>query len=251
MGVYICYRDYLDCIREQLAQAHLTFKGDQRYQGILEHVSFEFGQQYLKCLTDELGIAVEEIQAFVRLNDRIGCPKTFFFAELQQRCSPTSLRYIYHAHLILKRLKGLPSPIDLVEIGAGYGGLCLALYHFACKQGVTINSYTMIDLTEASKLQQRYLASKDFADTLGSVAFLDAKHFGQDFDRTSAFLVSNYSFSEITDDLRRQYIRHLFPKVEHGFLAWNIIPLFDFGKPILGIEPETPLTGPNNFYVYF
>jgi hypothetical protein len=51
-------------------------------------------------------------------------------------------------------------------------------------------------------------------------------------------------------DLQKQYIATLFPKVSHGFMAWNNIPLYNFGFETKS-ETEVPLTGPVNKYVYF
>ena len=46
------------------------------------------------------------------------------------------------------------------------------------------------------------------------------------------------------------YIKTLFPKVQHGFMAWNMIPIYDFGFKYT-IEDEYPKTGDFNKYVYF
>jgi hypothetical protein len=83
-----------------------------------------------------------------------------------------------------------------------------------------------------------------------SVEYIDAATFGSDIKDTNLFLVSTYCFSEIPLELQDSYIKTLFPKVSHGFIAWNMIPLYDFGFT-LKVEDEIPSTFPNNKYLYF
>ena len=64
------------------------------------------------------------------------------------------------------------------------------------------------------------------------------------------FLISNYCFSEIPGNLQKEYIAKLFPKVSHGFMAWNHIPVYNFGFDIKE-EVEFPKTGSYNKYIYF
>jgi hypothetical protein len=64
------------------------------------------------------------------------------------------------------------------------------------------------------------------------------------------FLVSNYCFSEISTEFQKKYIDTLFPKISHGFMAWNNSPTYYFGFEIKE-EIEYPKTGNFNRYVYF
>ncbi len=241
------YEQYILSIQKVLASGDLShFKSDPDYTYVLEHVTKEQGIQYLQYIQTQTQISFLDIITFCRLNDRIGSPTTYPI--LQVDISPTSLRYIWHAHVILSYFKSLgKSKIDIVEVGGGYGGLCLALYYFQEKYGLTIQSYTIIDLTDIIKLQELYLNNFPMQP---SVQFVDASTFGKEIPKTNLFLVSNYCFSEIPLEYQYQYIQHLFPKIEHGFLAWNMIPLYDFGFPVR-VEEETPNTGPLNKFVYF
>jgi hypothetical protein len=63
--------------------------------------------------------------------------------------------------------------------------------------------------------------------------------------------VSSYSFSEIDNSFQQNYIKHLFPKITHGFIVWNFIKLYDFGKDIISITKEIPWEAENVLYVYF
>jgi len=241
------YNAYANYVKEVCDKNDLSvFKRNETYRGMLEHVSTEFGKQYFQAIRAFTQFSLEDIGAFSTLNDSIGSPLTSEYSGLS--ISPSNLRYIFHSHLILTHLRSLALPqIDIVEVGGGYGGLCLALHHFAEKYGVKINSYTIIDITDPSRLQKLYLSKA--APSL-QVEFVNAATFGADIPKKDMFLVSNYCFSEIDGNLQKEYIAKLFPKVSHGFMAWNWIPLYNFGFPVKD-EFEFPKTGPHNRYVYF
>ena len=135
--IYSAYSDYITdiCDKDDLA----TFKRNDTYRLILEHVNTDFGNQYLQAIQSFTQLSLEDISAFCTINDSIGGPLTSDYKGLS--ISPSNLRYIFHSHIILTHLYNLLLPqIDIVEVGGGYGGLCLALHHFAHKYGVKINS---------------------------------------------------------------------------------------------------------------
>ena len=220
------------------------FKSHPKYNYVLEHVPKHQGEEYL-CHVPPT-ISIESVKEFCLLNDKFGDPKKedFRFG----KASPTSLRYVVHATIILSYLQsgGWMAP-DIVEVGGGYGGLYLAIRFFAPQYGIRIASYTLVDLKEPLKLQKIYL-SKHLADT--NVDFVEADTFGKDIPRTDMFLISNYCFSSLEKNLQEQYQQHLFPKVAHGFMAWNKTEPFDFGFPFRS-ETEYPLTANGNKYLFF
>jgi hypothetical protein len=183
------------------------------------------------------------------LNDAIGNPNKEKYDNLKISVSPSSLRYIYHTHLILTYMKKINNlKVDVIELGGGYGGLCFSLNHFASKYGIHINSYKICDLSNIINLQKIYLNTVN--STL-NIEFLDASSFGSNIECNNMFLISNYCFSEIAKEKQDSYRQILFPKIIHGFMAWNCIPIYDFGFPAL-IESEIPNTGGHlNKYVYF
>jgi len=223
-----------------------NFKRADNYTYMLEHVSSSYGQDYLDIIRRTTTLQESELQKFCALNDSIGNPNRTSYGSLT--VSPTSLRYILHAHLILTHLQSLNLPsIDIVEIGGGYGGLCLAIHHFAAKYALIINSYTIIDLPAIIELQKLYLSK---IDPTTPVTCVSSTTFGETIDKKNMFLVSNYCFSEISSSLQKQYIETLFPKISHGFFAWNTIPTYDFGFAFRE-EKEYPFTANYNKYVYF
>uniref|UniRef100_A0A6C0L9H4 Sugar O-methyltransferase n=1 Tax=viral metagenome TaxID=1070528 RepID=A0A6C0L9H4_9ZZZZ len=241
------YNAYLHALDGLRASGNIsTFKSDHNYRTVLEHVSPNEGGEYLRLLRSLTDITEEEITTYCTVNDSIGSPLTSIYGALQT--SPTNLRYILHAFLIMRHMLSVGiSTVDIVEVGGGYGGLCLALHFFAKKYTISIASYTIVDLKEALYLQEKYL--KAVLPNV-EVTFVDASTFGSAITTQNMFLISNYCFSEISAEFQKQYIQTLFPKVSHGFMAWNFIPTYDFGFTRRE-EEEYPMTGNSNKYVYF
>lgn len=245
MAGYENYTKFIDTIVD--GEGFINFKNNPAYKDVLEHVNYNQGSQYLEYIKTTTNITDYEIAEYCEVNDLLGNPEKFVYGNLNT--SPSSLRYIFHAYLILSHIKSLSLPIiNIVEVGGGYGGLCLAVNHFANKYNVKINSYTIIDLSSPIKLQQLYLKT---LNQTPNVSFVDANTFGESITQNNMFMISNYCFSEIPTSFRESYIEKLIPKVSHGFMAWNAIPVFDFGFK-LKIEDEYPNTGGQyNKYVYF
>jgi hypothetical protein len=209
-------------------------------------VSAEQGQQYLDTIRRHFRISDEDILSFCQKNDSLGSPATSRYGDLT--ASPTSLRYILHALLILQQCQacGQKTP-SIVEVGAGYGGLALAVDYFSPRFGITVTAYTMIDLKNPNELQKAYISNHTLRFP---VAFVNSEKYGEEITGIDNFLVSAYCFSEISSDHQKKYLETLFPKCSHGFIVWNHIPIYDIGK-VVRAEIEYPLTGLLNHYVYF
>jgi hypothetical protein len=242
--LYAIYANYVESICK--SNDITNFKNHPSYTYMLEHVSEELGHAYLQCIRMDTKISIQDVISFCNLNDCVGNPNTVEYGIVTT--SPTSLRYIYMAHLILTYFKSLNLPtLDIVEIGGGYGGLCLAIHYFSEKYNVKVNSYKIIDLSIITKLQEMYV-SKVNPDI--HVEYIDAATFGSDITDSNLCLVSTYCFSEIPLEIQHSYIKTLFPKISHGFIAWNNIPIYNFGFACK-IEDEIPNSAPNNRFVYF
>jgi hypothetical protein len=246
------YSGYEQDLQKTLNSGDITnFKSSSHYNVVLEHTSYEIGMKYLDFIREHYNLSDNEILTFCNINDRVGNPRLESINGLL--VSPSSLRYIFHALKILDHCRSLGlNAVRFVEIGAGYGGLILALNHFASKYNIKIIEYHCVDLEWPLKLQQKYISyhSLDF-NVIPHINY----NFGSDIDGDNHFLISNYCFSEINRGYQNEYIQNLFPKINHGFLVWNHIPIYDIGKNIK-IELEYPLTCPEthehkNYYVYF
>ena len=223
-----------------------NFKSNPIFQITLEHISSDQGKEYLYQILTKTSLNTVDIINYCNKNDKYGNSEKYNFGFITT--SPTNLRYIFHAHLILKHINSIGlNNVNIVEVGCGYGGLCLAIDHFKNKYNVTINSYNLVDLPAVSKLQKMYLSeyNLDF-----NVDFYSALEYGSTIPYTDMFLISNYAFSEISEDNQEKYVKILFPKVKNGFMVWNTSLFYDFGLPYKD-EMEYPLTGPVNKYLYF
>lgn len=234
------------------------FKSHPRIIDMFEHVNAPQGWDYLHALRAETTLSQEIMQSYCAQNDRVGGGhKTQFGADWTT--SPSNFRYLYHAHLILTHLQHvkatepLPTPITIVEVGCGYGGLCLAVLFLASHYGLSISSYHLVDLPAIGGLQQYYLSQH--ANALGDtvISYHSAFDYGTTISGSGHFFISNYCFSEISAEHQAGYRQHLLnpAKVSHGLITWNHIPVYDFGFPILENVREEPNTAPTNRYIYF
>lgn len=231
--MYARYQDYLQTIQT----INEPFKRNPAYTYVLEHVSQNLGNEYMKRLLSLL--PVDQITAFCKRNDAIGSPVLATIDGLPFPVSPTSLRYLYHACLIRDHMKDTNT---YVEIGGGYGGLCLALDFLE----VPISTYHIIDIDEALALIRRVL---DACPPRFNVHLHSARTYGAGISGPYG-LISNYCFSEIEPVHQQGYLSTVFPPASKGFLIWNHVPLFSIGKQVT-VVPEEPMTGPGNLFVTF
>jgi hypothetical protein len=246
------YEKYTDFIKQILEKNDIrNFKQSPVYQEILEHVNLFDGQRYLEALKGSLlPFSLFDLVAVCNANDSIGNPiKTELDSTFNT--SPSNMRYAYHSHVILNYMNSIgKSDVNIVEIGAGYGGLCMFIMHLAPFYGINVESYTMIDLKYPSMLQKKYLRTFPFFDKLEFIESQDEKSI-QEKVQSNSFLVSNYCFSAIDTEYQEFYIEKLFPKIEHGFMAWNFIPVFSFGFPLTITDDEPKSSWEHNKFVYF
>lgn len=243
------YSKYVSYVKQICDSGSLdNFKNKKVYADILEHVSYEQGLEYLYFIQEKTPFNVQDVISFCLKNDSVGSPHTnaFDFGNgMVVGVSPTSLRYVYQSHLILAHLQelDLEGETNIVEIGGGYGGLCVALYHFSGYYGVKINRYTIIDLSDVIRLQELFhMAVYDDSSSGHDIQYVDASTHGKDISKDRMFCISNYCYSEISLENQHWYRYWLFPKVAHGFMCWNNIV-----KPSIPFkfreEREKPNTG--------
>jgi len=153
--MYSNYTEYLKTINN-VAQSN--FKSNPIYIDMLDHVSFDLGCEYLKLIETEFPyITKEQIIEFLNINDKYGNPVKYNFNNDKINGNATSIRYIYHALLILNYYKNINST-EIVELGCGYGGLFLALCFYSKILNIKINKYYFIDFPEACNLIKNYIS---------------------------------------------------------------------------------------------
>lgn len=245
MSIENIYNKYYKHISNILQSGDImNFKSGPDYTDILEHVDTLKGNEYFNCIKTHTDIQDSAIIEYCKKNDLIGNGAKHNFNII--KTSPSNFRYLFHAHLILNHMNKLNiDEVNIVEIGGGYGGLCMALHQLCELYKIKIKTYNLIDLPAVCKLQQIYLSTHHI-----NVNIFSAFNHGEDIITCNNFLISNYSFSEISSDNQAKYVSKLFKKIDHGFFVWNHIPVYDFGFSCV-VEDEYPLTAKSNKYVYF
>lgn len=253
---YSLYSNYqIVCYKNSQLQKELwDFKSDKNFTYMLEHVTGEQANNYLKEIESNFGeLFLKNKELFINL-----CNKNDLYGKTQKKyitnfivTSPSNLRYIYHSLLILKYIKESSlDNLNIIEIGGGYGGLAFFINKLAYIFDIKICSYTIFDLLEASNLQTKYLDALKI-DNTKCYQINNFENLKKD-----SFLISNYAFSEISLELQKEYTEKILnPYTLYGFLVWNAIPVYDFvvNKNIYK-EYEIPQTGNNiitNYYVKF
>ena len=224
IDIYTKYHEY---VKNIISDGNITnFKSNNIYKDMLEHVNFDLGKEYYRYILNTNVITLNNIKEFVQLNDKFGNPDIYDYENL--KCSPSSLRYIFHSYLILSYMKKLnKNEINIVEIGGGYGGLCLAIIFFSDIFNIKINNYHIIDLTYVIELQKMYLSQHNI-NNINNITYHNFETFGRNIMDTELFLISNYCFSEINEINQKKYIDNLFNKLTNGFMCWNAIEVYDF-----------------------
>jgi hypothetical protein len=262
------YNEYVNYLKNINAENIRTrdFKSNPTYNSILEHVSNQQGRQYLALITEEFPeIESGSVKQYAELNDKYGVPSKHPFRSRDGTliyCSPTSLRYVYHALVILRHFK-LTGCKSFVEVGCGYGGLFLAICFFSQIVGVEVENYHLVDFPEVGNLIQHYIQVNSSNFKVKPAWFLhDCHKYGETVpSEDGLFFISNYCFTEIDHALREKYIQTLLGKVSNGFIVWQTVFGCDIQlvntlrKTIRGISEETPQTCPHehapNYFVYF
>ena len=209
------------------------FKSDTKYRSILEHVSYELGQKYLDLILSEFDdTGHDDIFEFITINDRYGSPQRYEYViplspnnsnnnnDVQRIVSsPTTLRYIYHALVILRHYSNTQCE-NMVEVGCGYGGLCLAIQYFSKIKNIKINNYNLIDLPEVGNLIAAYLAL-NMGNTYSNLNITSAYTYGKEISNTKLFFISNYCYTELDVTHNTMYSKILLPTTDHGFIIWQ------------------------------
>jgi hypothetical protein len=122
-------------------------------------------------------------------------------------CSSTILCYIYHALIILDYYKNTKCN-NIIEVGYGYGGLCLVL------------NYNIIDILEICELIKNYLnVNNDYINT--NMCDYSCYTYGNDITDTNLFFISNYCYTEIDKVNNDKYSSILLPRIINGFITWQ------------------------------
>lgn len=143
---------------------------------------------------------------------------------------PLFCRYLHQAHELRRRF-GLAGK-RIVEIGGGYGGLAAVV-------AAECDAYEIVDLPEARRLQNAYLARQEIQLTT----------VGGPFD----LLVSCYAFSELVPEVQREYAAAYLARADAGYMICNFLGGSLSPAQLLALAPkgaryeaERPQSHPDN-----
>jgi len=231
------YTHYINSIKDQLnlKPNEWIFKSIPNYQAVLEHVDKSTGDRYFNEIKIRyMNLFKDNKNLLATLcseNDQFGNPKKEYFDDFAY-CSPTNIRYILHSFLILEYIQKLnQNYLDIIEIGGGYGGLCFFIHKLSSIFNISINTYAIFDLLEASKLQEKYLSNLNVKNSY----FYQVDKFEN--LKQNSFLISNYAFSEISLELQKEYSAKIIkPFTSNGILCWNHNPVYQFTDKKINID---------------
>lgn len=213
------YEKWKNTCTKIVAKDIVNWKNLPQVTEILEHLSYESALIYLKNLLNESDVGMDMIERICHENDKFGGARCQVFLN-NKIVSTSSIRYFRHAYDICKliRTKNYDN-VGIIEVGGGYGGLCVILNMMAQHYGITITNYHIYDLPEIQQLQQYYLSNFNNINVVYNSSF----SFGEDFTSTQPnnILISNYCLSEIDDSYKNLYLKNLIPKVKGAYMAWN------------------------------
>lgn len=228
-----------------------TFKRDNYFTTILEHTLEEFSRRFLSRALSEYSDKINLINwEKVAENDLIGSPVLTEYPEIpgeNKLFSPSTIAYVFKALDILQHMKDSSlNNINILEIGAGYGGQCKMIIDFAPLFDINIKSYTLVDLYWPNELQKKYLGSLGYTKNIKYISYeklSDNEEVLPEFD----YLISVYALGEFMPDVQQFYIDKMINFAYH-YLVWNA-PNIHESFLLSDIEEESPRTGPYNVVI--
>jgi len=183
------------------------FKRSENYRKMLEHVTKAQGKEYLDIISSEGKDLIKYIHKFKK-NDKFGSPIRFRYNKVGW-FSPTTLRYI-KVLVDLRNIFGNLSNLDIVEIGAGYGGQCKII-----SDVFNIKSYTIVDLEMVLPLIQKYLSKHK----VERIAYKTQQQLNS--NEKYDLVISNYAFSECIKKVQDDYMQKILSRSKRGYITCN------------------------------
>ena len=226
-----------------------------------ENLSEEIGSKYLTLIESEFQILHSELLKLTLMNDSFGGPVKYAYKMLDGSdvvCSPTTLRYIYLALIILDHYKTTNCK-SIIEVGSVYGGLYLMIDYFAKKNNIEILEYNLVEESHKIDVLSGYInIFKENLITPYRVHSLDT--YGDNATRSDMFFISNYGITQYDSETRMRYCDKLLPRVVAGFIIWQTCAcpmrfVFDIKHRTKQIVYERPQTATQqddkNYFIYF
>lgn len=235
------YTEYKNiCLRAATDdEVYKTFRQHYDYTPILEHVTEELGQRYVNEI-EKHELFKPEYLEIARKNDIEGTPILLDYQPPFTNVCPSTMRYL-KTTLDLFHLFDTLDNLNIIEIGAGYGGQCKMIHNMFKPK-----SYTIVDLQEPLNLIQKYLRG------VPNIIYETEETLQEG---TYDLIISNFAFSECDRTIQNSYIEKAIKNTQHGYIIFNDITKYfnidsltkdEFKNIIKCYEiPEVPASGPN------
>lgn len=226
-----------------------NFKRNNGYRKILEHVSYDQGLDYLSILLKRQDYdIITKIQDDSIIDD-IGNPVKYYYQEINNKVSPTTLRYLKVVSDI-RILFGNEFKY-ISEVGCGYGGQAYINDLF-----LNIEQQRLFDLPIVNELINKYLNYQLLSGSYSTWSINTSKEVESDL------IISNYAFSELPKKVQIKYINKVIIRSKRGYLTMNS-GMGDGGRsqeklsikelkdqlPAFTILQEEPKTSANNYII--
>jgi hypothetical protein len=205
---------YLDWCEKYLKddEAFKTFKSNEDYFKTFD-LNPLHGEIYKKEVESQYNFNPDDyLQLLERFkeNDSVGSPeKVDYDGHL---FSPPTLRYIKNSFFIKSHLNN--QPINrILEVGAGYGGLCKTLDVI-----LNFNEYYFVDLEPVVKVQQKYITQ---FECLKNKKFEFISTNSDDKVQDIDLFISNYSLSECNYDVQMKYFDQYIAQSKYVHIIYN------------------------------
>ena len=245
------YEQQLDKLLENKKRLS-DFRRKYDYREILEHVTYAQGSSYYDLIKKNMPQNYIKLIEMNKQNDLFGNPYKYRYPSVG-KVNPTTLRYISTALDIFSTVS-LDEDSVIAEIGVGYGGQAAIL-----ERMYGIRNYSAFDLPPVIQLSNVYLNNVNSKLKFTNPELSRAKNNAWDL------VISNYAFSELHRDLQLSYIERVITKSKSGYMIMNSglsnitgrsqgkLNLDEIRKyiPNLQVKEEVPLTGPDNYIIYW
>ena len=214
--------DYLESCKNAISsdEKFNIFRTNPEYGIVLESGEKGIGKNNLRRLKKMAGAKwVENSIEIIAENDKFGGPELHSFDELLVKCSSSSIQYgldYFNIKTIIGDTNG--KSINVVEVGAGFGGLARLLCRFE-----NIEKYTIIDFPEVCALAKRYL--ENYPECLDKIAFIDASDIMKSWTQLepAELFIASASVAELNNELQCFYFTNFIQKADWSYIVYNSV----------------------------
>lgn len=194
-----------------------NFRKNEKYRPILEGAPKLFSDYYVQKINSHLKKDIFYDNLInIKENDKIGNPD-LYDEDAIGLISPSTLKFAFNAIDIISFLEQKNGSVQLkniVEIGGGYGGLCLILSKL-----IDFETYTLVDLPETCKLAEKYISN--FENLSDKVKFVPCNKIDRhNFDNIDLSIAVN-SLSECDLETQLKYFDKFVSKSKFSYIVRN------------------------------